>query len=169
LSEIMVPSAEDLIRAAAITTEIVDPESESARWALGEYFAELDRRFPTGFDPGSGGAAHEADLMRSPLGAFVVLRNDSEIVGCGGVQRVDSITGEIKRMWIHDDWRCLGLGGRLLTLLETVVSGLDRVILDTNSSLNEAIAMYLRFGYEPIERYNDNPYAHHWFAKHLST
>ena len=25
--------------------------------------------------------------------------------------------------------------------------------------------MYERAGYRRIERYNDNPYAHHWFAK----
>ena len=33
--------------------------------------------------------------------------------------------------------------------------------------LLEAIAMYERAGYEPTDRYNDNPYAHHWFAKRL--
>jgi hypothetical protein len=27
--------------------------------------------------------------------------------------------------------------------------------------------MYERNGYVSIERYNDNPYAHHWFAKQL--
>ena len=45
--------------------------------------------------------------------------------------------------------------------------GCLRVVLDTNESLDEAIAMYERAGYERIERYNDNPYAHHWFAKVL--
>ena len=41
------------------------------------------------------------------------------------------------------------------------------VILDTNESLTEAIAMYERAGYQAIERYNDNPYAHRWFARVL--
>jgi len=27
--------------------------------------------------------------------------------------------------------------------------------------------MYLSSGYEEIARYNDNPYAHHWFGKSL--
>lgn len=40
-------------------------------------------------------------------------------------------------------------------------------MLDTNESLVEAIAMYERAGYQQIERYSDNPYAHHWFAKDL--
>jgi hypothetical protein len=41
-------------------------------------------------------------------------------------------------------------------------------VLDTNEVLTEAVAMYERNGYVAIERYNDNPYAHHWFAKRLS-
>ena len=45
--------------------------------------------------------------------------------------------------------------------------GRTRVVLDTNEALTEAIAMYERAGYQSIERYSDNPYAHHWFAKHL--
>jgi GNAT superfamily N-acetyltransferase len=72
-------------------------------------------------------------------------------------------------MWIHPDWRGLGLGGRMLTRLEAVARtlGRTRVVLDTNETLTEAIAMYERAGYHPIERYSDNPYAHHWFAKDL--
>jgi hypothetical protein len=41
------------------------------------------------------------------------------------------------------------------------------VRLDTNPTLTDAIAMYLRAGYVEIERYNDNPYAGHWFEKVL--
>ena len=32
---------------------------------------------------------------------------------------------------------------------------------------NQAVAMYGRLGYAPIERYNDNPYATRWFEKTL--
>ena len=42
------------------------------------------------------------------------------------------------------------------------------VVLDTNGVLIEAIAMYRSSGYEPIERYNDNPHAELWFGKSLS-
>jgi GNAT superfamily N-acetyltransferase len=73
-------------------------------------------------------------------------------------------------MWIHPDWRGLGLGARLLSRLEAVAGelGRSRVVLDTNESLSEAISMYQRSGYQSIERYNGNPYAHHWFAKDLT-
>ena len=49
------------------------------------------------------------------------------------------------------------------------VLGCATLVLDTNESLDEAIAMYERAGYSRIERYNDNPYAHHWFGKSVDT
>lgn len=161
-------TAERLLRAATVDTDLVDPRSPAAQSALVRYFGELDERFRSGFDPGAGGAADVA-AMRSPDGAFVLMRSDQATVGCGGLQRIDDATGEIKRMWIDPDWRGLGLGGRLLTRLEAVARelGRTRVVLDTNETLVEAIAMYERAGYQQIERYSDNPYAHHWFAKDL--
>ena len=41
------------------------------------------------------------------------------------------------------------------------------VVRRHQQGLSEAISMYQRAGYHAIERYNDNPYAHHWFAKDL--
>ena len=162
-------TAERLLRAATVEIDVVDPRSPAAQAALQEYFGELDRRFRSGFDPGTGDAADLAAL-HAPEGAFLLMRSDHVTVGCGGVQRVDDGTGEIKRMWIDPPWRGLGLGGRLLAGLEVVARtlGRTRVVLDTNETLLEAIAMYQRAGYHAIERYNDNPYAQHWFAKDLS-
>ena len=42
-----------------------------------------------------------------------------------------------------------------------------RLKLDTNRALNEAHALYRKLGYVEIARYNDNPYADHWFEKRL--
>jgi hypothetical protein len=33
--------------------------------------------------------------------------------------------------------------------------------------LTEAITLYRRQGYHDVPRYNDNPYAQHWFRKRL--
>ncbi len=161
-------TAERLLRSATVDIDTVDPRSHLARTALEQYYRELDERFRTGFDPDAGGAA-ELDGMRSPAGAFLIMRTDQAVLGCGGVQHLDDNTAEIKRMWIHPAWRGLGLGGRLLSQLEHVAAGLGRtrVLLDTNETLSEAIAMYQRAGYDAIPRYNDNPYAHHWFAKNV--
>jgi DNA-binding MarR family transcriptional regulator/GNAT superfamily N-acetyltransferase len=162
-------TAERLLRAATIGIDLVDPLAAPAQSALAQYFGELDDRFRGGFDRHAGGADDDAAALRPPNGAFIVMFSDDTPVGCGGVQRIDEQIGEIKRMWIHPDWRGLGLGGRLLARLEAVARelGRTRIVLDTNEVLTEAIAMYRRAGYHSIERYSDNPYAHHWFAKDL--
>lgn len=132
------------------------------------YFDELEARFPGGFDPGDTLVA-DAHHLEPPSGAFVVGRVGGDVVACGGVQTIDDGVGEIKRMWVHRDWRGCGLGPRLLADLEERVADLGHAVvrLDTNEHLPEAIAMYERAGYHRIERYNDNPYPTHFYEKEL--
>jgi DNA-binding MarR family transcriptional regulator len=153
-------TADLLVRAATIHLREVDPDDAVAREAAGHYFAELDRRFPHGFDPGE--PDHE--------GTFLLATSGGGPVAYGGVRPLSEAVGEIKRMWVDDAWRGAGLGSRMLRELEALAGrlGHDRVVLDTNRTLVEAIAMYERAGYTPIERYNDNPYAQAWFEKQLT-
>jgi GNAT superfamily N-acetyltransferase len=155
-------------RAARATFDDVDPQSDDAGWALQQYFAELDRRFPTGFEAGDA-LTEDAPALRPPSGVFVVVHVDDSPIACGGARALDERTREIKRMWVHDDWRGAGIGRRLLAHLEHRCSqlGSTRIVLDTNSVLVEAVAMYERAGYHAIPRYNDNPYSAHWFEKLL--
>jgi hypothetical protein len=46
--------------------------------------------------------------------------------------------------------------------------GSRAVRLDTNETLTEAIAMYRSAGYDEVDAFNDEPYAHHWFEKTLT-
>jgi len=154
------------LQAASLELRTVHPADPAAVAAVGAYFAELDERFPGGFDPGD---APDAVSMAPGAGAFVVGTSDGQPVACGGVQTLGPGVGEIKRMWVHDDWRGAGLGSRLLRHLEQVSAGLGHTVvrLDTNATLTEAITMYERAGYRSIERYNDNPYAQAFFEKDL--
>ncbi len=159
-----------------MTFETVDPTSEPARWAMAQYFAELDRRFPGGFDA-SGAFDGAARDFAAPRGAFVVVRDEGagegegegEVVGCGAVAHLDASTSEIKRMWVAGSARGRGLGRALLAHLEerARTAGATRVVLDTNGTLAEAIALYGSAGYRRIDRYNDNPDAQLWFEKQL--
>lgn len=163
--------ADLLVRAATVTFEPADPASPAARDVVGRYFAEIGRRF--GFDS-SGETEKDARQLAPPGGVFVVAVSDGEPVACGGLQTIapndqGESVGELKRMWVHDDWRGAGLGTRLLRHLEdqSRVLGHAVVRLDTNKALTEAIAMYQRAGYRPVGRYNDNPWATHFFEKRL--
>jgi DNA-binding MarR family transcriptional regulator/N-acetylglutamate synthase-like GNAT family acetyltransferase len=162
-------TAERLIRSATCMVESVDVASDEAVRAVRRYFDELDRRFPTGFDPGDA-VITDLDAMRAPAGDFLVLRSEADVVACGGLQRHTRAVGEIKRMWVDPEWRGCGLAGRLLAALEERAAelGYRDVYLDTNATLVEAIAMYEKAGYRRIDRYNENPYAQAWFAKRLT-
>lgn len=178
-------TAEMLVRSATLSIEPVDPEGDEAAIALAAYFTELDERFADGFDPTAPVEALPGDpdaeptdpsepagSMTPPDGVFLVARSSAgAIAGCGGLQRHAADTGEIKRMWVSPDWRGAGLGRRLLTELERVAVelGYRRVVLDTNATLVEAMAMYESAGYTSIERYNDNPYAQRWYAKSIGS
>ena len=72
-------------------------------------------------------------------------------------------------MWVAPTARGLGLGRRLLVELERAAAdhGVRTLRLETNQNLTEAIALYRSAGYVEVERFNDEPYAHHWFEKRL--
>jgi len=163
--------ADLLVRAATVTFEPIDPASPVARDVVDRYFAEIGRRF--GFDP-SGETEKDTKLLVPPTGVFVVAVSDGAPVACGGLHTIAPLVdgqsvGELKRMWVRDDWRGAGLGSRLLRHLEDQARelGQDTVRLDTNAALAEAIGMYERAGYTAIGRYSDNPWATHFFEKRL--
>ena len=174
--------ADLLVRAAMVSFAPTDPASPVGREVVGRYFAEIGRRF--GFDAAADETEKDTKLLVPPTGVFVVAVSDGEPVACGGLQTLDALAegpladgslangqrvGELKRMWVHDDWRGAGLGSRLLRHLEDQarVLGHGAVRLDTNAALAEAISMYQRAGYRPIARYSDNPWATHFFEKRL--
>ena len=153
-----------------ISFEAVDARSGEAITAMTAYFDELDAMFPSGFDPGDTLTA-DAATFDPPDGAFVIVRADGAVAGCGGALTLEPGVGEIKRMWIDPEWRGRGLAPRLLVDLEDRIRAMGHhtVRLDTNSTLHTAIAMYERAGYRVIDRYNDNPFAERWFEKRLGT
>ena len=157
------------VRAATVQLHRVDPQSAIAAQAVDQYFAELDRRLPGGFDAEAARAADTAGV-RGSAAVFVVASSDGLPVACGGVQQLTSTTGEIKRMWVHPAWRGAGLGSRVLRHLEaaSIEQGYKTVRLDTNGALTDAIALYERAGSRRIPRYNDNPYAQVWLEKRLT-
>ena len=98
--------------------EVVDPTDADALASVESYFAELDARFPQGFDGSVGHAALDAPRYRSPGGAFVVARIGDRTVGCGAVQTIEPGVGEIKRMWVDPSARGRRIGLGLLDALE---------------------------------------------------
>lgn len=159
---------ERLLTATLVELRVVDPEHEHAQHCIGQYFEELTRRFPSGFDPAVSRRAAPEE-MRPPNGLFLVATLHGEPIGCGGLKFHPGEATEVKRMWVDGSARGLGVGRRLLTRLEELAAehGADAVQLDTNGNLREAISMYRSSGYREVEPFNDEPYADHWFEKRL--
>ena len=90
-------------------------------------------------------------------------------MGCGALKFHPGEPAELKRMWVAPEARGLGVGRRLLRQLETRAgeAGATVIRLETNGTLAEAIALYRQSGYEEVDAFNSEPYAHHWFEKTL--
>ena len=122
-----------------------------------DYFNELGLEFdPDGLDRDL--ADPEAEYA---TGVLIVIERDGLAVGCAALRRVDSATGEIKRMYLSPEHRGRGLGELLLEAVLRMArsGGFSRLVLDTRRDLEAANALYERFGFEDIIDYNQNPRA----------
>jgi ribosomal protein S18 acetylase RimI-like enzyme len=161
---------ERLLTASTVTVGIVDPRHQDAQYCLQSYFEELADRFDGGFDHARSISAG-VDELTPPSGLLLVATLHSAPVGCGALKFHHDSPAEVKRMWVSPDVRGLGLGRRLLTELENqaVAHGSAVLRLETNRNLTEAIALYRAAGYTEVPAFNTEPYAHHWFEKHLTS
>ena len=161
---------ERLLTAAMVEVAPIDPAHPHAQHCLRAYFSELDRRFDTGFDPVRSIPADEEEL-RPPAGLLLVATLRGDPIGCGALKFHDNEPAEIKRMWVAESARGLGVGRRILSELEDRAAdhGARAVRLETNKTLTEAISLYRSSGYIEVAPFNDEPYAHHWFEKQIAS
>jgi GNAT superfamily N-acetyltransferase len=158
----------NLLRLVGLKIVRVDPASPAARWCVAQYYDELNRRFESGFDPSASIPAEDGELV-PPRGAFLVATLDGEPVACGAVKAISPRIGSLKRMWVAESARGLGIGRRMLEALEGQARklGLRKVRLETNDALQEAIHLYRTAGFREVAPFNSDPYARHWFEKRL--
>lgn len=169
---------EDLLRAmdlvasalgrAQLALEEMDPRSASAVYCLTEYYAELARRFDTGFDVALSCDPQAVDMIR-PRGVFLVAMSERLPVGCVGLKGNGGEIAEIKRLWVAPSARGLGLAHRLMAGVEAVARELSIQVLrlDTNKALPEAQKLYRSTGWHEIPRFNDDPYPDTFFEKRI--
>lgn len=157
-----------LLQASLVVFAVEDPGAADARWCIEQYFAELGRRFESGFDPARSISADALELT-PPAGLFLLARLRGRPIGCGALKFHGREPAELKRMWISADARGLGIGRRLLMELERLARDqhVPALRLETNGSLIEAMGLYRSSGYREVPAFNEEPYAQHWFEKQL--
>ncbi|MEC7834069.1 MAG: GNAT family N-acetyltransferase [Gemmatimonadota bacterium] len=145
-----------------------DPSNEVVHWCLGQYFEELDTRLPEALMTDRD-ALTDCTESSGDGCLFLVASVDGHWIGCGGLKRLTDESVYIKRMWVDKAWRGIGLGRRLLALLESHAKNLGYAVvkLETNRVLHEAIQLYQSQGYQKTAPFVEEPCADYWFEKRL--
>lgn len=86
------------------------------------------------------------------IGAFA----DEVLIGIGAVKIFDKYA-EIKRMFVEEAYRGLGMAGKILIALEDYAAhkGKEKIYLETGSLQYSALNFYKRIGYSIVERFGD--------------
>ncbi|MFD1659963.1 GNAT family N-acetyltransferase [Streptomyces caeni] len=115
-------------------------------------------------------AADTGAYLAPPGGVLLVARYEGAPAGTAGIRLTDPDTAELKRVFLHEEWRGKGGAPLLVAAAESAARALGarRMVLDTRHDLVEARTLYASLGYAETEPHNDQPYAEHWFGKRLS-
>jgi putative acetyltransferase len=102
-----------------------------------------------------------ATMYNAPHGGIILVRVDppGDYIGCVGIRRIDDQAAELKRMYVRETYRKLGLGRALLERAIKLARELKyrRVRLDTMPTMVRAIALYRQYGFREIKPYRYNP------------
>lgn len=87
-------------------------------------------------------------------GFIVAVASDGTIVGSCGIAPLEGGTWDLRKMYLTPEARGRGLGRRLLARILAFArsKGATRVELETASVLKEAIRLYQKAGFKPVER-----------------
>jgi ribosomal protein S18 acetylase RimI-like enzyme len=93
----------------------------------------------------------------------------SELAGCIALREMNKDHAEIKRMYVREAYRGLGIAQKLLAEAEAFARerGYRSIFLDTTDEMRAAARLYERSGYQRCGRYNTNPQATIFMSKQL--
>src|SRR5882757_5486343 len=79
----------------------------------------------------------------------------STALGCGALRDLGDHTVEVKRMYVHPEYRGRGIGRRVLGALEShaLQQGATRIRLETGRLQPDAVRLYEAAGYRQIPRF----------------
>jgi GNAT superfamily N-acetyltransferase len=97
-----------------------------------------------------------------PRGGIWLAAGGDEGVGCVALRPLEDDAAEVKRMFVHPDWRGRGVGRALIgALLDGArTRGYGVVRLGTLDDMAAARALYQSLGFTPIDRYRPDELVH---------
>jgi GNAT superfamily N-acetyltransferase len=98
-------------------------------------------------------------------------RSGDHVIGCMALRRLrQAHFAEIKRLYVRPEARGRGVAQQLLEAVESFAqaAGYRWIYLDTTDEMKAAARFYHRNGYQPCDRYNNNPQATIFMRKRLA-
>lgn len=94
-----------------------------------------------------------------PDGRLYIALFDDKVAGCIALRRYDDNRAELKRLFVRNGYRGLGISKRLIQRIiqDALDIGYHSILLDTLDTMKPAINLYSSFGFDEIESYYDNP------------
>lgn len=94
-----------------------------------------------------------------PENALLIAWHEGKPAGCIALKKMDGGTAELKRLFVKEEYRQMGLARQLVEAILAAAkqAGYKKLRLDTLPELTEAIALYKKLGFKTIKPYNDNP------------
>jgi len=94
-----------------------------------------------------------------PSGKAFLARRDGEVVGCGAYRRRSDEFCEMKRLFVPDRFRGLGIGRKLCDAIiaSARAERFKLMRLDTAGPMSEAVALYEAIGFKRCAPYNEYP------------
>lgn len=91
----------------------------------------------------------------SNLNEVVLAYCDNKAIGCGAFKPFNPLAVEIKRMYVHNDYRNLGIASKMIAELEkwALEKKFNQAVLETGKNQPEALALYHKLGYHITENY----------------
>ena len=148
------------------------PTTETASQLIRELDAYLSPMYPEESQHG-----YSIEKLVEQKVEFFVLYHDERPAGCAGIQffpdpaEPSGTYGELKRMYVRDQFRGLGLGKTLLRHIERVAieRGVVSLRLETGIHQPEAIGLYESSGFRrvsPFGEYREDPLSY-FYEKRL--
>lgn len=96
-----------------------------------------------------------------PDGRMFLAYQDDELAGCIAIRKLDDGVCEMKRLFVHEQFRGHRIGVQLIEKIidEARSIGYRKMRLDTYPpKMGKAVALYERYGFRKILPYYDNPH-----------
>ncbi|NLE25958.1 MAG: GNAT family N-acetyltransferase [Clostridiaceae bacterium] len=95
-----------------------------------------------------------------PAGALILALVDGIPAGCVALRKINEDICEMKRLYVSNEYRGLGIGKQLISKIIEKAGGLNYsfIRLDTLSTMKKAQELYKSYGFYDIEPYIYNPF-----------